>query len=80
MSTIVDVNPPNKIEVTAVSQNEYNVSINSPSTVEVTVAPIGIPGPAGPQGPDLIMEANGATAETAAFSLGAKIVIRTDLI
>jgi hypothetical protein len=51
MSTIVEIQAPDQISVTAINENEYDVSVTAPSIIDIVVAPIGIPGPAGPTGP-----------------------------
>jgi hypothetical protein len=74
----VTVQPPEQILVNAVNDTTYDVSINTPDKINVSVSPQS--GPQGLMNNDLIVEVNSASAETAAFAAGSKIVIRNDLI
>lgn len=103
MSTIVTVNPPDIITVTAVTENEFNITVTEPAPIAVSVSTqTGLPGATGVGTPiggtinqslmkksatdydtkwgDIIIEASNALEESAAFTAGSRIVIRTDLI
>jgi hypothetical protein len=74
----VQVQSPDKIEVSTSNNIDYTLSLINPNPIQISVSPqAGLPG----MGADnLIKECDSLITENIAFASGTKIVIRTDLL